>query len=683
MTKQLGLHGYLVGLLSVLLLVWGVSRSARQKDHFDNPPVWDDAAASIPVSSKDPSWGSRYAPVTIVVFSDYQCPHCKKVEDTFALLKQKYGGEQLRIVWKNYPLGIHIMARPAAEAGAVVFDLAGNDVFWRFHERVFDNAKTITPDSLADWAEEVGVDAAKFRAAVSAKAGAEKVKADMALGQAHGVRGTPAAFINGVFKSGGLPASEYEKVIDAELEATAELLRAGVPRDQLYVTRTLFHRPRKDAPPAATSSASAPPPGEGTADRDGPAEKDKSKRFRIPLEDSETRGSADALVTIVELGDLSCPFTAAVEPTLQALLAEYPGKVRLVFKHYPMAANARAIPAALLALFAKREKGSESFWAARDRLLTKPNGLSEQDLLAIGQELGLDTTKLREVIKDGDPTTPEHEASAEAKPFLPEIERDMALGSDFDALNTPHFFINGRRLVGAQPAESFKKLIEAELSRASELIAAGTAPTDVYAALMKDAEPPTELEIRLIDPPASEMPSRGPADARVALHAFLDFECVFCKRAQNVLSQLDKVYGKEVRFVFRDHVLPNHKHGFVAAEAAREAFAQKGAAGFFAFHDGLFELTATPDFGRPAFERLAAKQGLDVAAFKSVLDGGAHRHVVEEANRQALSYEFRGTPAFVITFGQQGDKLEGFFLSGALPFSKFRKAIKQAQARAR
>src|SRR6185436_8573478 len=76
--------------------------------------VWSDEDAAVPISSKDPMWGSRKAPVTMVVFSDFECPFCSKVEATITQLKEKYGPDKLRVIWKSNPLPFHQNARPAS-----------------------------------------------------------------------------------------------------------------------------------------------------------------------------------------------------------------------------------------------------------------------------------------------------------------------------------------------------------------------------------------------------------------------------------------------------------------------------------------------------------------------------------------------------------------------------------------
>ena len=128
----------------------------------------DHGKAAVPVSAADPSWGSPDAPVTIVEWSDFECPFCSRVGETLAELKRWYGPEQIRLVWKNLPLSFHAHARPAAEAAMTVFALGGGDAFWKFHDLVFANQQELTAENYAAWAAQAGVDGRRFEEAMQA-----------------------------------------------------------------------------------------------------------------------------------------------------------------------------------------------------------------------------------------------------------------------------------------------------------------------------------------------------------------------------------------------------------------------------------------------------------------------------------------------------------------------------------
>jgi len=124
---------------------------------------------AVPVTVKDPTWGSPDAPVTLVEFSDFECPFCSRVGTTLEELKRIYGPSQLRVVWKNFPLPFHNEARPASDAAMTVFALGGDAAFWKFHDLVFANQQDLSAANYLRWAVMAGVDGAKLQAELAAK----------------------------------------------------------------------------------------------------------------------------------------------------------------------------------------------------------------------------------------------------------------------------------------------------------------------------------------------------------------------------------------------------------------------------------------------------------------------------------------------------------------------------------
>lgn len=184
------------------------------------PPTVDPATL---VEANDPMLGNPKAKVTIVEFSDFQCPFCRAFyEDTYAQLKKEYiDTGKARLVFRDYPLPFH----DAAEPSALAADCANEQgKFWQFHDTVFDEqakkgSGTITygVTELKQWARISGLDGAKFDQCLdSAKYDAE-VTADAAAGSAAGVSGTPSFFINGKLLIGAQPFSSFKAAIDAEL----------------------------------------------------------------------------------------------------------------------------------------------------------------------------------------------------------------------------------------------------------------------------------------------------------------------------------------------------------------------------------------------------------------------------------------------------------------------------------
>ncbi len=107
--------------------------------------------AQIPIFANDPVRGRRLAYVTVVVFSDFQCPFCGRLATTLGRVQETYG-DDVRIVFKHDPLSFHPHARLAAEVGAGVLALKGPEAFWRYHDMAFRSQQPFAPDVVRDWA---------------------------------------------------------------------------------------------------------------------------------------------------------------------------------------------------------------------------------------------------------------------------------------------------------------------------------------------------------------------------------------------------------------------------------------------------------------------------------------------------------------------------------------------------
>jgi protein-disulfide isomerase len=165
------------------------------------------------VEAKGPSRGPENAKVTIVEFSDFQCPFCSRAHDTVEEVMQAYAGK-VKLVFRQFPLDFHADAPKAAEAS-----LCANEQgkFWEYHSALFKNQSKLKEDDLKEHAKGLGLDAGKFADCLGSGKMATPLKEDMAAGKKVGVSGTPAFFINGVMLSGAQPLEEFKRVIDAEL----------------------------------------------------------------------------------------------------------------------------------------------------------------------------------------------------------------------------------------------------------------------------------------------------------------------------------------------------------------------------------------------------------------------------------------------------------------------------------
>ena len=162
------------------------------------------------------------------------------------------------------------------------------------------------------------------------------------------------------------------------------------------------------------------------------------------------KGPANAPITIVEYSDYQCPFCRRAHPTVERILKEYPDKVRLVYRDYPLNFHPRAVPSSVAARCAAEQN---KFWEYHTNLMEVNGDLSDADLGKRATDLGLDMAAF--------------DACYASKKYEAAIQADFQAGSAVGVTGTPAFFINGRMIVGARPFEDFKDVIDDELGRAA------------------------------------------------------------------------------------------------------------------------------------------------------------------------------------------------------------------------
>jgi protein-disulfide isomerase len=177
-------------------------------------PLTDLPMAAVPSREGAPAIGPEDAPIHIVVFSDFQCPFCSRHAETIRQLREHYG-DQLRIVFRNYPLPFHPFARLAAEASMAA---QAEGRFWEYHDLLFGGTD-LSYDTLVGYAQQLGLDLGRFRNALDGGFFGGIVDQDLRDGRAAGVEGTPATFLNGRRMVGAQSLEEFERVIDLLLEA--------------------------------------------------------------------------------------------------------------------------------------------------------------------------------------------------------------------------------------------------------------------------------------------------------------------------------------------------------------------------------------------------------------------------------------------------------------------------------
>ncbi|MDI7269755.1 MAG: DsbA family protein [Myxococcota bacterium] len=173
-------------------------------------PLTDLPMVALPDRPDAPARGPQSAPIRIVVFSDFECSFCGRLAENIDQVRERYG-DLVRVAFRNFPLGFHRRARPAAEAAMAA---AAQGRFWEYHDLLFSDPRDISDETLRDHAKRIGLDLAAFQAALGAPAVAAAVDKDVRDGQAAGVTGTPTCFVNGRRLVGARPIEEFVRVID-------------------------------------------------------------------------------------------------------------------------------------------------------------------------------------------------------------------------------------------------------------------------------------------------------------------------------------------------------------------------------------------------------------------------------------------------------------------------------------
>jgi len=367
--------------------------------------------------------GDAAAPVTIVEYTDYQCPYCARyAAETFpAMLTEMIDTGRVRYVIKDFPLdNIH----PQARAAAVAARCAGEqDAYWPMHDALFaqqgewSGQDALLNDILAATAAELGLDGDAFAACLADGRYDAAIQANQDEGFALGVNGTPAFFIDGFPISGAQPFDLFDYAVG--------LAEAGTLADAYVQTA-----------PQATATPS------------GPVEVDTNGAFSI--------GAADAPVVMIEFTDFQCPYCSRhfVE-TFPQIRADYidSGKVRYVFMDFPLTS---IHPQAPLAAEAARCAGDQDAYLEMHHALFDRQGEwsgradAGEVFVGFAGELGLDETSFAQCLESGQ--------------YTAAVQADLDQGIGLGINGTPAFFLNGNFISGAQPFSVFQGAIESLLA---------------------------------------------------------------------------------------------------------------------------------------------------------------------------------------------------------------------------
>jgi len=358
-----------------------------------------------------PTKGPDNAKVTIVEYTDFQCPFCARVQPTLTQILEKYP-QDVRKVFKQHPLSFHKDAPLAAEASLAA---GAQGKFWEMKELLFNNQKQLKEENLIQYAQQLGLDLEQFKSDLSTHKYKEQVERETEEAVKLGATGTPAFFVNGRYLSGAKPLESFVAVIDEELSGKKIPSRWGTNvKDERKQTQKT-QRPTEDP----------------------------NKIYTMPVGSSPVKGPQDAPVTVVMFQDFQCPFSNRSQSTVKQLRELYPDKVKLVFKNYPLNFHKEAEIAAEAALAAGAQG---KFWEMHDKIFANQKNISIDILKGYAQELNLDMNKFNEDL--------------DTHRYKKTIDEDMKLATGAGVRGTPTFFINGKKLVGAKPVGEFQKVID-------------------------------------------------------------------------------------------------------------------------------------------------------------------------------------------------------------------------------
>jgi protein-disulfide isomerase len=385
-----------------------------------------------------PTRGPKDAAITIVMFSDFECPFCVQGHRTVESLMERYPGK-IRFAYKAFPLDMHANALLAAMAARTA---QAQGKFWEFHDLLFSQ-RGLEPQQVFAYAEQVGIDVRGLVKDLDTLEYGPEVGRDLRQARRLGVRSTPTFFVNGRQISGAQPLEDFEAVVDEELALVEQWLAEGTAAEAIYA-RAIAEGYRR------------------VAYTQRGRELDPDGVFVVPLADSPRRGPDTAPVTIVVFGDFECPFCARGNEILGRLATDYGDKIRFVHKHHPLPGHSHAWVAARATIAAKAQG---KFWAFHDALYGEQADFDVDDLHRIAKQVGLDTKKFRRAMERTD--------------LDAAIEADLSLAHAIGVNGTPAFFVNGRPISGAQELP-LRLLVEEELERAAAARARGVSPEQLY-----------------------------------------------------------------------------------------------------------------------------------------------------------------------------------------------------------
>lgn len=580
-----------------------------------------------------PYRGNPDAPVVMEEFSDYQCPFCGRffVQTFPSINDNQIANGEVLLIFYDFPLNIHPQAPVAANAARCAGE-QGAAAYWEMHDMLFSNIPDWSHNQantvFTSYGEALNLEMEAFNSCLEENKYSDDIQADYQLGLSRGISSTPSFFINEQPLIGAQPLTTFNEAI--------ALIGEG---------QSIVEEP--------SDSGELPP------------EYAVPTPVAIPVEAENvawSAGNPNAPVQIVEFTDYQCPFCEqyATEtfPTMFTEMIES-GRAFYAIKDLPLD---NLHPEAIVAATAVRCAGEQDAYKEMHDVVFANQAMwggggetaAIDAFASLAADLGLDGDALASCIELGE-------------------QRDLVLANQQESLSlgvnsTPTFYVNGYPLRGAQPFEVFDQIavliengeleatLEAQMRQAYEQAQAQAA----------QPQPPSGP----VDVPIDGAYAVGDPNAPITIIEYTDFQCPYCSRHfEQTYPQVKENYIDTgvVYYVFKDFPLTQiHPQAVLAASAARCAGEQDA---YPEMHDVLFT-TQSEWSGRSdadtLFNQYAAEMGLDEAQFATCLADGTYEDNIYADLNEGASFGIDGTPAFF---------LNGYFLSGAQPYSTFVDAV--------
>jgi protein-disulfide isomerase len=276
--------------------------------------------------------------VTIVLYSDFQCPFCAQLSKPFRELQTKgVDGVKPQVTFKHFPLVIHPKAQLAHQAALAA---AEQGKFWEMHDLLFANQRGAERENLLAYAQQLGLNIDRFKKDLDNAQVKARIEADKADGEKLGLTGTPTFFVNGKPYVGARSLDQLKQIVQGERQRTRALAEV--------------------------------------------------------TDSTMSRGPSDAPVTVELFADLESPVSRPAIAVLNQLMQRYPTSVRLQFRNFPLSFHPQATLAHEAAMTAAREG---RFWEFASYVLDHQDSVREQDLIALASRLGLDEVKFSQTLQ--------------------------------------------------------------------------------------------------------------------------------------------------------------------------------------------------------------------------------------------------------------------------------------------